>query len=134
MSGAGQAAAAHSNGHMTRDPNVMLMASFIFTETDLDQTFFRLDALILEAAQATDGYIGKENWQSQDGKARNSVYYWRDQKALAEFARHPKHLEAKRQYERWYGGFHVVISEIKKSYGDGAVEHLTPNDRMRRAS
>ncbi|MEL6532039.1 MAG: DUF4188 domain-containing protein [Pseudomonadota bacterium] len=112
----------------------MLMASFIFTETDLDETFFTLDALILEAAEATPGYIGKENWVSQDGGTRNSVYYWRDQKALAQFARHPKHLEAKRQYEKWYGGFHVVISEIKKSYGDGALAHLTPNDRLRRAS
>lgn len=112
----------------------MLMASFISTESDLDETCFTRDALILEAAEATSGYIGKENWVSQDGGRRGAAYDWRDQKNLAQFACHPNHLEAKRQYEKWYGGFHVVISEIKKSYGDGALAHLTPNNRLRRAS
>ena len=91
------------------------------------------DKLIAEAAEATDGFLGKESWFSEDRQKRNSVYYWRDKTALGEFARHPKHQEAKRQYERWYGGFHVVISEVTKSYGDGAFAHITPNARDRSA-
>jgi transcription elongation factor/antiterminator RfaH len=51
--------------------------------------------------------------------------------ALGQFARHPRHLEAKRRYTEWYGGFHVVIAEVQKSYGDGALDHVTPNARAR---
>ena len=107
----------------------MFSASFMFTTTNLDEEFFRLDGLILEAAEATDGYLGKENWVSEDGEKRNSVYYWQDREALGQFARHPQHLEAKKQYQKWYGGFHVVISAVTKSYGDGAFDHITPNNR-----
>lgn len=109
----------------------MLMASFIFTETNLDAEFFRLDALILQAAEDTPGYLGKENWQTADGAKRNSVYYWESADALRAFSSHPTHVEAKKQYEQWYGGFHVVISEVTKSYGDAAFAHLTPNSRKR---
>lgn len=111
----------------------MLSASFIFTETDLDADFFRLDAMIAEAAEATPGFLGKENWIAPDGSRKNSVYYWRDKAALQAFSRHPRHQEAKRQYEKWYGGFHVVIAEVVKSYGDGALDHITPNGRARQA-
>lgn len=110
----------------------MLSASFIFTETNLDDEFFRLDGLIAQAAEQTDGFLGKENWVSTDGTRRNSIYYWAHEAALKAFSGHPLHLEAKAQYEKWYGGFHVVISEIKKSYGDGGIAHLTPNNRPRR--
>lgn len=39
--------------------------------------------------------------------------------------------EAKRQYQQWYKGFHIVISEVIRSYGDGALDHITPNARQR---
>lgn len=107
----------------------MLSASFIFTETDLDEAFFALDAKIAQAAEETPGFLGKENWVSADGGKKNSVYYWEDQAALRAFSSHPLHLEAKQQYAKWYGGFHAVISEIVKSYGDGAIDHVTPNNR-----
>ncbi len=107
----------------------MLMASFIFTEKNLDAEFFALDAMIAEAAQATPGFLGKENWIAPDGSKRNSVYYWENQTALSQFSRHPKHVEAKRRYKDWYDGFHVVIAEVQKSYGDDAFDHITPNAR-----
>ncbi len=107
----------------------MLSASFIFRETDLDDAFFRLDGLIAQAAEATPGFLGKENWVTADGAKKNSIYYWQDQAALKALSTHPLHLEAKKQYQKWYGGFHVVISEVVKSYGDGALAHITPNNR-----
>ncbi len=110
----------------------MISASFIFTETDLDEEFFKLDAMIAEAAEKTPGFLGKEGWVTPDGGKKNSVYYWEDQTALRAFSTHPLHLEAKAQYAKWYGGFHVVISEVIKSYGDGAFAHLTPNNRPAR--
>ena len=107
----------------------MLQVSFIFTEKDLTAEFFALDALIEGAAETTEGFLGKDSWIAADGGRRKSVYYWRDENALAEFARHPDHLEAKRRYREWYAGFQVVVSELRRSYGDGALDHITPNDR-----
>ncbi len=109
----------------------MLSSSFIFTTIKTDEEFLRLDALIDKVANATVGYIGKEIWVSEDGKKRNSVYFWETREALEEFAKHPTHLEAKRQYKKWYGGFNIVISEIQKSYGDGALDSLLPNNRKK---
>ncbi|MEL7537925.1 MAG: DUF4188 domain-containing protein [Pseudomonadota bacterium] len=109
----------------------MLTASFIFTEKHLDDAFFELDAKIAAAAEATDGFLGKESWVASDGSRRNTVYYWRDKTALQRFSRHPLHLDAKRQYQKWYGGFQVIIAEVVKSYGDGALAHATPNQRAR---
>ncbi|MEM8983134.1 MAG: DUF4188 domain-containing protein [Pseudomonadota bacterium] len=109
----------------------MFSASFIFTERELDAEFFELDGLIARAAEETDGFLGKESWVSADGTRRNAVYYWRDRAALRHFSRHPLHVKAKRQYERWYGGFHVVVAEVVQSYGDGALSHSTPNQRQR---
>ena len=110
----------------------MRQVSFLFTEKVLDEEFFALDALIARAAEATDGYLGKDSWVSTDGARRNSVYYWRDDTALGQFASHPDHLEAKRRYAEWYGGFQVVVAEVRKSYGDGGFAHVTPDARAAR--
>jgi heme-degrading monooxygenase HmoA len=110
---------------------MMLSAAFIFVDGTLDDEFFRLDSQIEEAAKATDGYLGVERWVEPDGKKRNSTYYWRDDAALKAFANNPTHLEAKRQYQKWYDGFHVVISRIEKTYGDGALETILPDSRAK---
>jgi heme-degrading monooxygenase HmoA len=107
----------------------MYSASFIFEPGAFDDKFHALDALIQAAAEATDGYLGQENWKSADGKKINAIYYWTSLEALKEFSSHPKHLEAKSQYTQWYRGFHIVIAEIVKSYGDGGLDHITPNQR-----
>ena len=75
--------------------------------------------------------MGKENWMAADGTKRNSVYYWETKEALRQFSQHPQHVEAKQQYQKWYGGFHVFISEVIKSYGDDAFENVTPNSRSK---
>ena len=76
----------------------MLMSSSIFIEKDLTEAFFALDTKIEEAAQATDGFLGKESWVSPDGAKRNSVYYWADATALRSYSSPPLHLEAKSKY------------------------------------
>lgn len=60
-----------------------------------------------------------------------ATYYWETLEALRIFSTHPRHMEAKSQYRKWYHGIHVVISQVVKAYGDGAFEHLTPNQRRR---
>ena len=112
----------------------MYSASFIFEPGTYDEKFHALDALIQAAAEATKGYLSQENWKSVDGQKVNAIYYWATLASLKEFSSHPKHLEAERQYQLWYKSFHIVISEIVKSYGDGALTHITPNERAREPS
>lgn len=109
----------------------MYCASFIFEPGTYDERFHALDALIEEAAHATPGYLGAETWRSPDGTRSNATYFWDNQEALRAFSAHPKHLEAKRQYTQWYKGFHIVVSQVLRSYGDGKIEHITPNQRDR---
>ncbi len=109
----------------------MYSAAFIFKPGTYDDEFHRLNDLIDAAANATAGYLGAETWKSPDGEMFNAIYYWETLEALQEFSRHPTHLEAKKQYSRWYDGYHIVISEVLKSYGDNTIAHFTPNDRSR---
>jgi heme-degrading monooxygenase HmoA len=107
----------------------MYSASFIFEPGTYDERFHALDALIEAAAKATTGYLGVELWKSVDGLKTNAIYYWETLESLKQFATHPKHVEAQREYKRWYKGFHIVVAEVIKSYGDGALTHITPNER-----
>ncbi len=107
----------------------MYSASFIFKPGEYDDEFHRLNGLIDQAAKATDGYIGAETWRSADGKTLNAMYYWESLEALQSFSRNPNHLEAKKQYSRWYDGYHIVVAEVIRSYGDDTIPHFTPNDR-----
>lgn len=108
----------------------MYSASFIYEVKGLDDEYHRLDQLIEEVAHALPGFLGAEVWHSSDGKRNNAIYYWKDLDTLKAFSEHPRHMEAKRQYARWYAGFHIVISEVIRSYGDAAFGHITPDQRQ----
>lgn len=103
----------------------MFQASFMFIPGTYDEEFHRLDESIDNYAKSLDGYIGVDRWFSADGLQKNSIYYWRDQESVAQFAKFPDHLEAKEKYARWYDGYQIVISEVKASYGDGQFPHIT---------
>ena len=107
----------------------MYSAAFIFRPGKYDDEFHRLNGLIDAAAKSNPGFLGTETWKSLDGKTLNATYYWKSLQELKVFSRHPSHLEAKKQYSRWYDGYHIVISEVLKSYGDDAIDHVTPNSR-----
>jgi heme-degrading monooxygenase HmoA len=107
----------------------MFSAAFIFEPGIYDERFHALDAQIEAAAAGNPGFLGRETWQSEDGKRFNATYYWADLDSLKAFSQNPQHQEAKRDYQRWYKGFHIVISEVIRSYGDGNLAHITPNSR-----
>ena len=109
----------------------MYSAAFMFKPGSYDDEFHRLNDLIDAAAKSTEGYLGAETWKSPDGVIFNAIYYWETLDALRVFSNHPTHLEAKKQYSRWYDGYHIVISEVIRSYGDNTIAHFTPNDRAR---
>jgi heme-degrading monooxygenase HmoA len=103
----------------------MLSASFIFRPGIYDEDFHRLNDSIDAYAHSLSGFIGVDRWFSEDKKTKNSIYYWADRESLDQFAKFPDHLEAKSQYSRWYDGYQIVISEVKASYGDGKIPHIT---------
>ena len=107
----------------------MYTVAFIYEPKEYDTEFHRLNDLIGQAARSMPGFLGAESWKSEDGKRFNATYYWSDLDSLREFSNHPRHLEAKRQYSRWYAGYHIVVSEVVRSYGDGFFPHITPNQR-----
>ena len=103
----------------------MFQASFIFTPGSYDDEFYRLDASIDEHAKSLEGYVGVDRWFSADGATTNAIYYWRDMKSVSQFAKFPDHLEAKEKYAQWYDGYQIVISEVKATYGDKRLPHIT---------
>lgn len=109
-------------------------AAFIFEQHTRDAEFEELDGAIARAAEANPGFVGKEVWFDADRQKISSNYYWSSMEDLQRFAKDPVHIAAKRRYQEWYGGFHIVISEVLRSYGDGAFEHVTPNARARKTA
>lgn len=103
----------------------MYSAAFIFQPGSYDAEFHRLDALIDEVAHSLPGFLGSETWVSQDGLTRNATYYGTDLETLRVFSKHPDHREVKRNYAKWYSGYHVIISKVERVYGDGNLQHPT---------
>jgi heme-degrading monooxygenase HmoA len=52
------------------------------------------------------------------------VYYWESLEALQMLIRHPAHIEAKAAQSNWLAGYQVIISEVIRTYGDGALAHV----------
>ena len=102
----------------------MFSAQFIFKPSTYDDEFHRLDAEIEAYVATIDGYLGVERWVSPDQTTKNSIYYFETMAAVTELAKYPAHVEAKGQYQRWYDGYQIVISEVLRSYGDRAIESI----------
>jgi heme-degrading monooxygenase HmoA len=109
----------------------MYCASFIWEPGTYNDALHRLNDIIDQVALSLPGYLGVEYWQNDDGSRRSANYYWDDLEAPRTFSTHPAQQEAKRQYAQWYKGYHIVISEVIRSYGDGHFPHITPNGRER---
>lgn len=119
---------------MSTSTEKIYSAAFIFEPGEYDARFHALNALIKEAAEATPGYLGVESWIATDSARRNATYWWTSLEALKQFSTHPKHLEAKREYANWYRGYHIVVCEVVRAYGDNTLQHFTPNERARAAN
>lgn len=101
----------------------MIAATFIFKPGTYDDEFHRLDQIIMDVAESTEGYVGAERWWSEDRSERSVVYYFESTEALRAFSQDETHLEAKRQSKRWYEAYRVIISEVISSHADGYLEH-----------
>lgn len=96
----------------------MLCVQFIFEPGEYDDEFHQLDNAIDQYARSLTGYVGVDRWFQPDLGRQNSIYYFADQETLRQFARFEDHLEAKAKVNRWYRGYHIVVSEVQGSYGD----------------
>lgn len=103
----------------------MIICQFIFAPGAYDEDFHRLDGQIDAFARSLPGFRTTETWQSSDGKVINATYYFDDMASVRELSAYPQHLEAKGQYQRWYDGYQIVVSEVTASYGDGRLPHVT---------
>jgi heme-degrading monooxygenase HmoA len=101
----------------------MYSATFIFAKKQFDAEFHRLDRVIAAAAHLMPGYIGEETWENAATGQVSNVYYWETLDALQALVQHPMHLEAKAAQSNWLDGYRVVISQVLRTYGDGALVH-----------
>lgn len=103
----------------------MYSATFIFDKKQFDAAFYQLDEEIAKIAKQTTGYIGEEAWENPETGRVSNVYYWQTMEGIHELMHHPKHLEAKAKQSNWLNGYHVVIAQVLRAYGDGAIPHPT---------
>lgn len=109
----------------------MYQAAFMFRPGPTDAEFQAFNAQINACAIRLDGFLGEENWQSPDGSLRMALYYWADRICLDAFVRDPIHRKAKARQAEWYNGYHVIVSEVISSYGDGRLPHPTGDSRRK---
>jgi len=98
-------------------------ATFTFAPGEYDDEFHRLDQAIAEAARAIPGYLGEEAWENPSNGLVSNVYYWQTLEALQQLMDHPVHREAKARQARWLKGYHVVVTQVLRSHGDGGIAH-----------
>ncbi|UXY16784.1 DUF4188 domain-containing protein [Chitiniphilus purpureus] len=104
----------------------MFSATFIFEKKQYDAEFERLDARIAEAARSHPDFLGEDGWEDPRTGRSAVVYYWRTLDGIQALARDGHHIEAKRGYAQWYKGYHVVIAQVLRAYGDGTFDHPVP--------
>jgi len=93
----------------------------IFTSqrTAVDDGYTELNDSLYEEALGFDGYMGAETLRNAEGFGV-AVLYWRDADSIQRWARHTRHLEAKRiGKEMWYEGYRVRIARVEREYGMG---------------
>ena len=100
----------------------MICCQFIFKPGSYDEDFHRLDQQIDDYARNLPGFDRVEKWLAPEDGVINAMYYFADQKSVAQLARFPTHREAKGQVKRWYDGYRIVIREVKATYGDGRLD------------
>lgn len=108
----------------------MISSTFIFAKRQYDDAFHRLDQAIAQAARAAPGFLGEESWENPSTGLVSNVYYWESLEALQALIAHPKHLEAKGRQADWLAGYQVVVSQVLRMYGDGALQGKLPVTRL----
>lgn len=72
---------------------------------------------LVKLAETYEGYLGIEPARNADGTGVAAVYF-RDLKAVDEWAKDPEHQVAKRKgREVWYSHYMIRICRVERAYG-----------------
>lgn len=104
-----------------RDGDPVFSATFNMRVKHYDEEFHRLNDRIDEIAKASPGYLGKEYWANDTENMESVIYYWESLESLKQFSNHPDHRDAKRQYQKWYSGYEIIISRVLSHRTDGGL-------------
>ena len=91
---------------------------FTSINADVDHTeHTEMYKRMVEIAESYEGYIGIEPARNPDGSGV-AVIYWKDLATIQAFARHPKHVVAKKKgREIWYTNYLIRICKVERDYG-----------------
>jgi hypothetical protein len=104
----------------------MFQCSFMFTRIHHDEEFQTLDDAIAEYARSLEGFVGSDTWFNADSSQVNGVYFFETMDAVRTFAAISATPRGQREIcPAGTAGYHVVISEVQATYGDGNFPHVT---------
>ncbi len=91
---------------------------FTSVRTDGDEAAYQAMAEdMFELVAEQDGFLGYENFSSDDGK-HVTIAYFRDEEAILNWKRVAEHREAQRLgREKWYQSFTLRIATVTRAYG-----------------
>lgn len=78
------------------------------------EAYAKMDDATLAIAQSMDGFLGFEFTRIPEGVI--FVSYWKDKETIAEWGRHPTHIEAKVQGRAvWYAAYRVLVARVESA-------------------
>jgi heme-degrading monooxygenase HmoA len=94
-------------------PSIPYWASiFNYYLSDDLEGYAEYDELTLQEVKKQDGFLGYESFK-HEGRG-SFISYWRSEADMAEWARHPKHREAKELgISRWYRYYHSLLARVE---------------------
>ena len=117
--GPGNGAARRATVRSRRRPDV---PPFTFAKGDYDDEFNELDQAIDAIAKSIPGYLGEEAWESPSSGLISTISTsWKRWKRSATRSPSRRSGLGKEQQARWINGYHVVVAEVIKSYGDRGI-------------
>lgn len=103
----------------------MYSATFIFDIKQFDEDFYELEQEIANLAKQTVGYLGEDTWENADTGRIGTIYYWESMDGLQQLMKDQKHMADKISQFGWLNGYHIVVSRVLHTYGDGVISHPT---------
>lgn len=88
---------------------------FNYYLSDNLEGYAEMDALTLELAQETEGFLGYESHKS-NGRG-SFISYWQDLEAIDRWRQNAVHMQAKFEgKKRWYKYYHSMIAKVERAH------------------
>lgn len=102
------------NWQTSTPPKAPFYASiFNYYLSDNLEGYEAYDLQTLELVKQMPGFLGYESMK-HEGRG-TFISYWQDEAAIANWAKHPIHIEAKALgMAKWYRYFHSMIAEVNR--------------------